>query len=163
MRNVKNIKTTVRNKRNERTQTMATDKMASSIVPESQPPPTQTMERKIISPKEVAGLYFGFCGPFPGCRLLKARDDRENDSLDGCFCCLFLIPIQKEFHRGPVTNGSPNVFNEWISELDNLRGEWTKTNHRTGRRLHIDNKCCNHETLCGTGCPCCCAVKIIPC
>ena len=147
--------------KNKGTTLTPTDKMA--VVPDSQPPPTQTMERKIISTKEVAGLYFGFCGPFPGCRYLKARDDRGEDSLDGCFCCLLLpLPIQKEFHRGPVTNGSPNVFHEWTSERVKLRDEMRNTKRDTGRRLHIDNKCCNHETLCGTGCPCCCAVKIFP-
>jgi len=164
----KKTKRTYTNKRTTFTPYIATGSldMSSSVAPDAQPPPEQCMERaerETINHKEVSGLYFGFCGPYPGCRLIKPRDDRGHDSLDGCFCCLFLVPIQKEFHRGPVTNGSPNVFNEWISDFDKERGEWTKTTHNTGRRLHIDNKCCNHETLCGTACPCCCAVKVIPC
>ena len=93
--------------------------------------------------------------------MLKARDDRGEDAIDGCFCCCFLIPIQKEFHRNPDESGSSNWFYGWESELTQTRDEWNLT-HRASRRLHIDNKCCNHETMPQTACPCICAVKIIP-
>ena len=121
------------------------------------------MQRATIGPKEVAGLYISCCGPFPGCRMFMVRDDRGEDALDGCFCCCCLVPIQKEFHRAPVENSSssPNWFKGWESQLTLHRDQWRQT-HRANRRLHFDNKCCNHETLPGTNLPCMCAIKIIP-
>ena len=140
------------------------------------PPPEQNMQRTAIKqkevtgpnkqrttidPKEVAGLYLSCCGPCPGCRMFTARNDRGEDALDGCFCFCCLLPIQKEFHRAPEGNSSPNWFEGWESNFTRRRDKWRQT-HRASRRLHIDNKCCNHENMPGTACPCCCAIKIIP-
>ena len=141
------------------------------------PPPEQNMQRTIIKQKEVAGLdmqrdtidsddvagfYLSICGPFPGCSIFMNRLNSEKDVLDGCFCCCFVLPFRHRFQRAPVENGSPNWYKGFHSEYELNRYTGNQSN-RDYRRLHIDNKCCNHEVGFCLNCPCMCSVKIIPC